>query len=282
MNVRIKDYVKAAIRSIVDLTVRTRIGQHFERLIINSAMGRVVDVFHDGLPFRFAAPNPLCRWRYETFASKEPETLEWINTMPSGAVLWDVGANVGLYSVYAAKRRNCKIWAFEPSVFNLELLARNIFLNGLSNNICIVPIALSDMLGSSQMRMTSTDWGGALSTFRETFGWDGEAIRQVFEFKTIGLRMMDAVEKLSIPQPDYIKMDVDGIEHLILKGGPEVLKNVKGVLIEVNDSFHEQASQCQQLLLEAGLLLKDKRQSEMISASTLGFQNAYNQIWVRP
>ena len=94
--------------------------------------------------------------------------------------------------------------------------------------------------------------------------------------------MIDAVQILSIPQPDYVKMDVDGIEHLILNGGTEVLKNVKGVLIEVNDAFQEQSSQCKLLLTKAGLVLKEKRQSEMVSSSTLGFQNAFNQIWVSP
>ena len=278
----IKKVIKTAIRSIVNFSSATRIGQHFETLIINSAMERCVEVSHDDISFKFAAPNALCKWRYETFSSKEPETLEWINAMPSESVLWDIGANVGLYSVYAAKKRNCKIWAFEPSVFNLELLARNIFLNNLTNNICIVPIALSDKLGSSQMNMTSTEWGGALSTFGESYGWDGEGFQQVFEFKTMGVRMIDAVQILSIPQPDYVKMDVDGIEHLILNGGTQVLKNVKGVLIEVNDAFQEQSSQCQLLLTKAGLVLKEKRQSEMVSAYTTGFQNTFNQIWVRP
>jgi hypothetical protein len=42
----------------------------------------------------------------------------------------------------------------------------------------------------------------------------------------------------------------------ILNGGTEVLKNVKGVLIEVNDAFQEQSSQCQLLLTKAGLVLK--------------------------
>lgn len=282
MKAQIKKAIKTAIRSIVNVSSRTRVGQYFETLIVNSAMERIVAVSHEGMSLRFAAPNALCKWRYETFSSKEPETLEWIDNIPDGAVLWDIGANVGLYSIYAAKKRNCKIWAFEPSVFNLELLARNIYLNGLADRVCIVPIALSDKLGSSQMRMTSTEWGGALSTFGETFGWDGEAIRQVFEFKTMGLSMEDAAQILSIPQPDFIKMDVDGIEHIILSGGAVVLNNVKGVLIEINDAFHGQASQCQLLLTQAGLVLKEKRQSEMVSASTLGFQNAYNQIWVRP
>ena len=98
----------------------------------------------------------------------------------------------------------------------------------------------------------------------------------------MGVTMIDAVQILSIPQPDYVKMDVDGIEHLILNGGTQVLKNVKGVLIEVNDAFLEQSSQCQLLLTKSGLVLKEKRQSEMVSASTLEFQNTFNQIWIRP
>lgn len=281
MKETIKKAVKAGIGYVVNFISQTRIGRHFETRLIDSAMERVVQVSHEGMSLRFSAPNALSKYRYETFSSKEPETLEWINQMPAGAVLWDIGANVGLYSVYAAKKRNCKIWAFEPSVFNLELLARNIYLNDINDSVCIVPLALSDRLGSSQMRMTTTEWGGALSTFGQDFGWDGETIRPVFKFQTIGLTMKDAVEKLAIPMPDYIKMDVDGLEHFILKGGSDVLRSIKGMLIEVNDDFHEQAEQCRQLLSEAGLALKEKRHSEMITGSTKGFQNTYNQIWVR-
>jgi FkbM family methyltransferase len=279
---KIRDAAKGVILFIVSLAGRTRIGEYFETLIVNSAMDKVSEASHKGLTLKLATPNMLCKWRARTFSTKEPETLEWIDAMPEGSVLWDVGANVGLYAVYAAKRRNCQVWAFEPSVFNLELLARNVFLNGMASRVCIVPLALSDRLSASRMSMTSTDWGGALSTFGQNFGWDGELIQQVFEFRTLGLSMDGAMQGLAIPQPDYIKMDVDGIEHLILHGGPIVLQNIKGILIEVNDAFEEQAHQCQLLLTKAGLVLKDKRQSEIIAASTDGFQNAYNQIWARP
>jgi len=278
---QIKQLIKIAIRFLVGFSGRTRIGRYLFNQIINAAMERVNDVSHGELRLKFAAPNSLCDWRAKTFSTKEPETLEWIDSIPEESILWDVGANIGLYSVYAAKKRNCRIWAFEPSVFNLEQLARNIFVNGLTEQICIAPVALSDRLGFSQMRMTTTEWGGALSTFGQKFGWDGEAIRQVFKFQAIGLSMDDAVQKLEIPQPDYIKMDVDGLEHFILKGGLAVLRDIKGILIEVNDDFHEQAEQCQKLLSEAGLVLKEKRNSEIIASSTTGFQNCFNQIWVR-
>lgn len=281
MKEQIKKTIRAVARFLIGLSVRTRAGRYLLNQMLGAAMERMADVSHGNLQLKFAAPNALCDWRARTFSTKEPETLEWIDSIPENSVLWDVGANIGLYSVYAAKKRGCRIWAFEPSVFNLELLARNIHGNGLTGKVCIVPLALSDRLGSSQMRMTTTEWGGALSTFGQNFGWDGAAIRQIFEFQTIGLSMEDAMQKLAIPQPDYIKMDVDGLEHFILKGGPSVLRNIKGMLIEVNDDFHEQAEQCRKLLSESGLVLKEKRHSDLIGSSTSGFQNSYNQIWVR-
>ncbi len=281
MKAQIKRAVKAMIRVAVNVSNKTRVGQYLKDEIVSSVMGQETEVSHEGMRLRFSSPNSLCDWRARTFSTKEPETLEWIESIPEGGVLWDVGANVGLYTVFAAKKRNCRVWAFEPSVFNLELLARNVVLNGLTDMVCIVPLPLSNKLGVNQLRMSSTDWGGALSTFGQDFGWDGKAIRQVFQFQTLGLSMADAIQRLSIPQPDYIKMDVDGIEHLILMGGPVVLQGIKGILIEVNDDFHEQADQCKSLLTKAGLVLKEKRHSDMFAASTSVFQNSYNQIWVR-
>lgn len=281
MKTHLKEALKGAIRYSLGTGGKTRVGRYVFKQILSTSMEEVRDVSHAGLHLRFAAPNALCDWRAQTFATKEPETLAWIDSIPEGAVLWDVGANVGLYAVYAAKQRNCRVWAFEPSVFNLELLARNIHLNELVSRICIVPFALSNAVGSNQLRMTTTEWGGALSTFGEEYGWDGEAIRKVFEFQTMGLPMDAARDLLGIPQPDFIKMDVDGIEHLILSGGASVLAAVKEVLIEVNDDFREQAEGCERLLKAAGLTMRHKLHSEMIDSSTTGFQNTYNQIWAR-
>lgn len=282
MSHTIKESLRTIVERVVHCINRNRAGRYLFNQILQSGMGRSVIVHHNGVELRFVTPNPLCEWRAKTFSSKEPETLEWIDSMPEQSIVWDIGANVGLYSVYAAKKRNCRVFSFEPSVFNLELLARNIYLNGLTERISIVPLPLSDQLGVSQMRMTTTEWGGALSTFDREFGWDGQQIRQVFQFPTIGLTMNDAVERLGIPLPDYIKMDVDGLEHFILKGGVTILSRVRGILIEVNDDFSEQAATCGQLLHEAGLVMTDKRHSELIGSSTTGFQHCYDQIWARP
>ncbi|MFA5906254.1 MAG: FkbM family methyltransferase, partial [Desulfobacula sp.] len=185
MKAEMKRVLKLFIQRAVNISRKTSIGKYIHNQILEMAMAQVVEVSHNGLMMRFAAPNALCHWRAETFSTKEPETLKWVDSIKEGSVFWDVGANIGLYSVYAAKRRHCSVWAFEPSVFNIELLARNLYINGLSEQVCILPFALSDILGANQLRMTTTEWGGALSTFGQNFGWDGELIRQVFDFKTL-------------------------------------------------------------------------------------------------
>lgn len=281
-----KNFVKSSSKQLVNMLValmgKTSIGRFAYTQIINAAMGRAQSIHHSGVELKFCVPNALNKYRADTFSTKEPETLEWIDALPKGSVVWDIGANVGLYACYAAKQRDCKVFAFEPSVFNLELLARNIFINGLTDRITIVPLPLSDTLAVSTLNMTSTEWGGALSTFGQSYGHDGNTMQKVFEFPTLGLSMVDAVERLNIPKPDYIKMDVDGIEHLILQGGASILTSVKGILIEINDKFTTQANEADGYLKQAGMLLKEKRHADYFDSDAAGSgQHTFNQIWAR-
>lgn len=91
--------------------------------------------------------------------------------------------------------------------------------------------------------------------------------------------MDQALSILNLPQPDFIKIDVDGIEHFILEGGSCVLSNVKGILIEVNDGFKEQAHKIYNILESLGFSLIGKEQSEW-SINT-EFKDCYNLIWIR-
>ncbi len=276
----LKRFIKRLISGLVWILGRGVVGRYFQNQIAMASMEQAMRVSHRSTEYVLVTPNALCHSRAKSFSTKEPETLEWIDRFPEGSVLWDVGANIGLYSVYAAKERGCRVWAFEPSVFNVECLARNTFLNHVVGRVCIVPLALNERSGPNTLNMTSKEWGGALSTFGQDYGWDGRNIDKVFTFQTFGCSMDDAIEKLSIPQPDYIKMDVDGIEHLILKGGVKVLPGVKELLIEINDDFHEQADGCKQILNQAGLVLKEKRHGNMFDSGA--FSHSFNQIWIRP
>ena len=102
----------------------------------------------------------------------------------------------------------------------------------------------------------------------------------IFKYKTVGMSIDQAVSLLNFAKPNYIKMDVDGIEHLILKGATDALKSAESLLIEVNDNFAKQAKDTKEYLKKAGFKLKHKRHSEIIAKSTK-FSSFYNQIWVK-
>jgi FkbM family methyltransferase len=278
--VSLRSAARAALRALSRGMAATRIGRAVLDEIVDSAMLRTHQVVHQGTQLTFAVPNRLAYFRIATFSTKEPETLAWIDAMPRGAVLWDIGANVGLYTCYAARARGCRVVAFEPSVFNLELLARNVCLNELTQQVTLVPLPLSDKVSENTLNMTSTQWGGALSSFGVEHGFDGQPLEKVFEFRTVGTPGDLLPGTLSIPIPDFIKVDVDGIEHLVLRGCRQVLERVRGVQVEVNDAFKAQSQEVRRLLEEAGLQLISKTHSELMQGSAL-FNSTFNQVWAR-
>ncbi len=121
-----------------------------------------------------------------------------------------------------------------------------------------------------------------MSTFGQNYGHDGRQMDEVFSYKMPSCSLDDLVEYFDIEQPNAIKIDVDGIEHLILKGGESILKNpqLKTILIEVNDDFAEQRDGVKELLEKSGWKLEAKKHSEWMDKSeTAAF--AFNQIWSR-
>ena len=88
----------------------------------------------------FFTPNPTLYWRVKTFYTKEPDTLKWIDSFKNNSktVFWDIGANIGIFSIYAALKKNIKIFSFEPSFNNLSILGENISINqiGRTAQLC--------------------------------------------------------------------------------------------------------------------------------------------------
>jgi len=268
-----KSGLKNAFNGIICFLSSNNVGSYVLAAFVRQLLDSSTYVAHGSTEMRYFTPNALANYRVKSFSTKEPDTITWLDAIPKDAVLWDVGANVGLYSIYAAMKNGASVYAFEPSVFNLELLARNIFLNDLQGNIVIVPVALSDRVGPSLFKMSSTAWGGALSTFGQDFDQHGGKLRSIFEYQTMGMSMDDAIRLLQIPAPRFIKIDVDGIEHFILRGGCETLRNVESVMVEIDDGFAEQAEETARHLRNAGLTLLRK------CGGDAGRQ--YNQWWVR-
>jgi FkbM family methyltransferase len=227
-------------------------------------------------------PNAVCLWRAQTFSIKEPETLEWIEEYGGAGAFFDVGANVGLYSLYYAKLFPDQVYSFEPSALNLGLLAKNISVNDLCDRIVVVPIPLSSRDQIAVLHMSALEEGAAHSTFGAFFGHDGLPLVEQMSYRMPGLTMDSILRSGQIPEsPSLIKIDVDGIEHLILEGAHDVLRTptLRSVLVEVNDQFRELASEVTRQLMDAGFKLKSKRHGEMFEDGL--FSTSFNQIWVR-
>ena len=274
----IKNFIKSIISFLIHSKKSSKIKNYVIDEIISSISNQKASTSFMNTEIILSTPNSLAKWRLDTFATKEPETLAWINEMPQDSIFWDVGANVGLYSLYAAKKRNAKVYSFEPSVFNLELLARNIHLNNLVDNICIIPLALNNEIGINSMIFSNTDLGGALSSFGVNYGFGGEEMKSVFKYKTFGIDADSLINKLELSPPDFLKIDVDGIEHLILSGADEALQHTREILIEVTDDFIEQKESIEKILSKQGFKLssshyfKDQKEDN-------GFPLNHNQIW---
>ena len=86
----------------------------------------------------FNTPTTISAFRAKTFFTKEPDTLKWLDQNGSNTkILYDIGANVGIYSLYYSKKFNSLSYIFEPSFLNLNLIQNNLLLNNLekkSNN----------------------------------------------------------------------------------------------------------------------------------------------------
>lgn len=252
------------------------------------AQGRELseEVVHPG-PFgdvrmTFYVPNEVCRYRAETFSVKEPETLEWLDRYAGAGALYDVGANVGLYSVYFAKTHPGTVYAFEPSVLNLALLARNISRNDVASRVVIVPNPLTSSNQVADFHLSMLDEGGAMSTFGADFGHDGQSLAARMDYRTSGMSLDFLLEQSLLPEPPaLLKIDVDGIEHLILRGATSTLggESLQSVLVEVNDAFTELADEVPRLLTAAGFAIVERRHSTMFDDGK--FATSYNQIWER-
>ena len=235
----------------------------------------------------FFVPNPTINWRVDTYFTKEPETLEWIDSFEKkeNLIFWDIGANVGLYSIYnSLKNPNSLTVAFEPSSSNLRVLTRNISINNLEKRIKLVPIPLTNKENIFQeMREGNFVEGGALNSFGEKFNFEGKVFKPSMKYNLLGTTMNYFIENSILDIPDYIKIDVDGIEHLILEGGDKFLNNekVKSLSIEINEDFKEQYDKVLNLMGKYKFKILHKKHNDVMFPKGNRYNSIYNYIFTK-
>ncbi len=235
--------MKNKLRKLLNFFMRFDIMLRLKQYIENQSYLKI-DILN--IKTIFFCPNALSKWRVQTIYIKEPETLEWIDNFKTEkkSIFWDIGANIGLYSIYASIRhKNLEVISFEPSSSNLRILSRNISINNLENKVKIFQIPLSKTQNHfSMMKESSFIEGGAMNAYGANFDFEGKKFISTMNYSIFGTNINSILDQKILKVPNYIKIDVDGIEHLILEGANKYLNHpeIYGILIEINENFNSQ------------------------------------------
>ena len=198
------------------------------------------------------------RWRARA-CTKEPWTVRWIqDQIQHGEVLYDIGANVGAFSLIAALSRGASVVAFEPGYANFARLCENIQLNACGAAIVPVPLPLSDATGLVTFHYRSLEPGQSRHTLGDAL--DTAPPPAGHYAQPVCATTLDrAVADFNLPAPHHLKIDVDGSELRVLRGGAAVLRGaqLRSILIESGaDATAALASE----LMAAGFALQSRHE----------------------
>jgi len=201
----------------------------FEHVLI------INDCHFDDISFKMEIRSRKSLFHAKTSSSEEPHTIDWINGyFKKNQIFYDVGANVGLYSLYAASKiRDIDIFAFEPEALNFSQLNRNIHFNRFSHLITPYCIALTDQTHLGMMNLEQFRIGGTLHQFNREVNHLNDYFEVQHTQGSIGYTLDDLIYKLGLPIPNHIKIDVDGIEDAVIRGAARTLNDDKLISVQI-------------------------------------------------
>lgn len=162
--------------------------------------------------------------------AKEPWTVDWIEqNFGAGDVLYDVGANVGVYSLIASKVAGGRgtVVAVEPGYANFAALCDNLQLNRSTEDVLPLPLVLGERSRLGNLAYRDTSAGAAIHVLDGAKG----AYRQ----PVLVFALDDLIDRFELPVPTLVKLDVDGSEGAVLAGARQTLlrPRLRSVLVEV-------------------------------------------------
>lgn len=177
--------------------------------------------------------------------SYEPAQVKLFESeIKKGNVFFDIGANVGFYSLLAAEivGSGGKIFSFEPSLENFNFLKKHIMINGYEN-IFPFQVAVSRKIG--------------VSFFDEAFNRAQGKLAEKGKIKINTISIDEWIDSMKLPIPDVIKIDVEGAEALVLKGAEFTLKKYQPIIF-LSIHGEQVKNDCFEILRNCGYNLETK------------------------
>lgn len=223
--------------------LRERLWRHFASLKLQESF---VMSWDEGLKVWIYLGNDLS-WAMFVVGCFEPNEFALLaEVLRPGMTFVDVGANDGLYSLFAAKRvgRSGKVVAVEPSTREFDRLSRNLMLNRLWN-VQTFHVAASDCRGEGTLRVAGYSHEGHNTL--GTFIYDTDLARTE---KVRLVPLDDLIDDIGVSRVDVIKMDIEGAEYSALQGARKVLHHHRPMLLlELSDpALRKQGSSRQDIL----------------------------------
>ena len=233
---------------------------------------------------KFFCENKRTIKRSKRLLISEPETINWIDTFVKGDVLWDIGANIGCYSIYAALKPGVKVLAFEPASINYYVLNRNIEINKMDDRILAFCIAFNDCLSLDYFYLFSSESSTSHHNFGEAVGYKGDKFKPKLQQGMLGYPIDYFIDEFKPNFPSHIKIDVDGLEDNILDGATKTLKDnrLKSVLVEVDTAQKRRYKHILKTFENAGMeYLTLRKKSAKEKAVKDGSDLIHNFIFVK-
>ncbi len=152
------------------------------------------------------------------------QTRALLGVLKKGQIFYDVGANVGYYTILGARLVGAdgRVVAFEPAIRNIEYLHRHCVINR-TKNVSFIGAACSSRLGLTRFSLGCDCGTGHLV--------QEERENQREEACLVATVTIDLVSEGLNMCADVIKIDVEGAELLVLKGAEQILRERKPVLL---------------------------------------------------
>jgi FkbM family methyltransferase len=209
----------------------SRIAGHASQLV-----APIVNVETPRGVMRFWCPSSTSAKYAINFMRYEPDTRAWIEGhVSSGEHMWDIGANIGAYTLYASLLSGVTVTAFEPVAGTYAALVRNISLNPTAKETVALSLALSDANALAPFYLRNTEVGGAMHALGAPETFDGRFEAASVQH-VVAMRGDELVQRFGARSPDHVKLDVDGHELRVLKGMSGVLGTVRTLWIEMEDA----------------------------------------------
>ena len=200
---------------------------------------RFAELDLDGRTLRYCISSPVSEWRVKTLFTKEPGTIDWLHSFNPGEAFVDIGANVGMYSLYAGVIAKARVFSFEPESQNYAELCRSIFFNESARRDMVAWCAAIGEAPVEVSRLLIRDLhtGDSFHDFGEPSR--NYAAAERFAQGSIGFSLDHLIEMGAVPEPDHIKIDVDGFEPKVIAGARRIIegRKLRSLLIEVNQNL---------------------------------------------